>query len=162
MSTVDAEIVNENRAVATLGACVPWVRGKNHAGYGMINIGKGRNNRKQISAHRAIYALHCGPIAEGLFVCHRCDNPGCVNPQHLFLGTPQDNTLDAWKKGRLPQIPPMPGELNPKAILTADQVIEIRRLYATGKVYQKDIAKMFGVKQITISNIITKRNWGHL
>lgn len=152
-----AVVVRESSAVAVRSACIEWFMGKNSNGYGIFNIG-GRKNHRQVLAHRMIYEISRGPIPRGMLVCHRCDNPPCVNPEHLFLGTSRDNTLDAWNKGRLPQIPPMPGELNPKAKLTEEQVIEIRRLYASG-VFQKTIGAMFGIKQITVSNITTRKHW---
>ncbi len=79
----------------TAKGCLPWLAIKMSKGYGQIRL----NGRMQL-AHRVIYELVVGPIPDGLCVLHRCDNPPCVNPEHLFTGTPQDNTDDSMRKGR--------------------------------------------------------------
>jgi hypothetical protein len=78
-------------------ACWPWTGTHIKQGYGQISAGQGK---RMILAHRLSYEMHVGPVAAGLSVLHRCDNPPCVNPAHLFLGTKRDNTLDALAKGR--------------------------------------------------------------
>jgi hypothetical protein len=79
--------------------CWIWTGWVNRAGYGYINI-NGRHER-DTEAHRAAWLLFRGPIPEGMYVCHKCDIPSCVNPDHLFLGTQTDNMRDASAKGRL-------------------------------------------------------------
>jgi len=80
--------------------CWEWAGTRTDKGYGKLKI-KG----KYVRAHRLSYLLHYGEIASGLYVCHHCDNPGCVNPQHLFLGDAADNAADMVKKGRKPRLP---------------------------------------------------------
>lgn len=101
-------------AVKELDECWEWQAGKAGGGYGTFRV-----HHKMWQAHRVAWALTYGPIPKGLFVCHRCDNPGCCNPYHLFLGTNADNLRDAAKKGRIGK-------------LTKDDVLEIRRLLEEG------------------------------
>lgn len=77
--------------------CWEWTGGKNRGGYGQLRVDGGRN---KTPAHRFSYELHVGPIPEGMKVCHSCDNPGCVNPDHLWVGTQADNVHDMMAKGR--------------------------------------------------------------
>jgi hypothetical protein len=80
-------------------ACWEWTANRSTAGYGHIK--KGGRQGEQLGAHRVSWELHNGPIPPGLFVCHHCDNPRCVRPDHLFLGTTTDNVRDAICKGRM-------------------------------------------------------------
>lgn len=118
------------------------------------------------------WALINGPIPYGQFVCHHCDNPPCINPAHLFLGTPHANVMDARAKGRLAArgvrgVKVMPhlrnalsreGSHNPRAKLSENDVVKIRSRYAVD-VPQKDLAKEYGVAQTTISAVIRNVNW---
>lgn len=111
-----------------------------------------------ISNHTASWLVHKGTIPKGMCVLHTCDNKRCINPDHLFLGTKDDNSKDMVRKGR--QVKRL-GVLNTMAVLTEDKVHEIKQLLSNGE-YQKDIAEYFGVSQVTISQINTRTRWSHV
>lgn len=86
--------------------CILWDGTVNPQGYGVrMNSDRAPGEAKQVLAHRWAWAQRHGPIPAGMYICHRCDTPRCVNPDHLFLGTPSDNTRDAIAKGRRKQMP---------------------------------------------------------
>lgn len=126
--------------------CLLWTRGSYPFGYGSISD-RGRHLR----THRVSYELHIGPIPPGLFVCHRCDTPACIEPAHLFLGTSSENALDRERKGRgAKTLPPVPfGEKHPNAKLTMEQVRFIRSSAESKSV----LAARFGVSLGTIANV---------
>jgi len=136
--------------------CWLWVGGTYSIGYGAMMI-----NYKHIGAHRFSYQLHCGPIPKGMFVCHHCDNPACVNPKHLFLGTPRDNMRDKMRKGRggIVSVPHPSGEDHYKSKLTSVQVHEIRHLHATSGFTYKELADKYGVTTSSIHGIVTWKSW---
>lgn len=136
--------------VRGLGECWEWRAGRFHDGYGYI---RGDRHGPSLRAHRVSWELHYGRVPNGLFVCHHCDNPPCVNPRHLFLGTPLENTRDAAVKGLLPT-----GEKNAAARLTERQAVEIRSLHRAGA-NQYQLAELFGVSQSTISRTVNGRHW---
>lgn len=138
-------------AVSRRDDCWEWLAGKNSRGYGMIAI-----HKIMRLAHRVAYELAVGPIPEGMCVCHKCDNPVCVNPSHLFLGTQADNVADMDAKGRGNR---PAGEHHPRAKLTADQVGEIRRRYTGGRGEQKTLAAEYGVNNQSISDIVLNKRW---
>lgn len=131
--------------VEVTAQCWFWTSAKNIRGYGQTNY----KEYKKIGAHRLSYILFIGPIEDDKFVCHSCDNPSCVRPSHLWLGTTQDNKEDQIKKGRS------------GIKLTKADVIQIRKLYDQGVGSQK-IAYMFSVTCGTISNIAKRRIWKHI
>lgn len=135
--------------------CWIWDGKMNNYGYGVLRIGHRKENKYGL-AHRLLYTETVGPIPEGMFLCHRCDHPWCVNPAHMFVGTPNDNMQDKTRKGRTPR-----GETSPTSVLTEAQVREIRELYATGTVLQKDLAVRFNVSQTQISRITLGKRWKH-
>lgn len=130
---------------------------------GCLSLGYGATTRRSVpvKVHRVAYELWVGPIPDGLCVCHHCDNRACFNPEHLFVGTIADNNRDMTQKGRR-RTRPMPGEENPRSILTTDQVLEIKRRYKTDDVTQEQLADEYGVHQTTISHAIIGLSWRHL
>jgi len=132
------------------GDCWVWTAVTDRRGYGLLHGAPYR------AAHRLSYLLAYGDPA-GLHVCHRCDNPRCVNPAHLFLGTDADNLGDMAAKGRS-----LWGERNMHAKLTVEQVLEIRRLAADGGLLHREIAARFGVTRVTVTDIHRRRSWRHL
>ena len=137
-----------------IGACVIWTGYCNAArgGYGIT----GRRKR----AHRVAWEKAFGEIPDGLHVLHRCDNPPCVNPEHLFLGTHADNMRDMCDKGRRKGGAPT-GEKNQLSKLRAADVIEMRNLSARG-VRDATLARLYGVVQSTVYSILTNRTWRHV
>ena len=129
------------------GARMPW-------GYGRLRVG----NKKCDYAHRVSYRLAFGGIPLGMFVCHRCDNPPCVNPQHLFVGTNLENRRDSVVKRRNRSPFPLRGEANHAAKLTVAQVLEIRA--APGR--PADIAARYGINWRTVSRIRRREYWSHV
>lgn len=107
-------------------------------------------------AHRLFYEALIVAIPDDLLVCHRCDNPGCVNPEHLFLGTDADNSADKVAKGR--QYRPS-SEGSPRVKLTRDAVRSIRRMYDTGEWTQLDLADTFGVSRAEVGYIVRGETW---
>lgn len=133
--------------------CWEWPRSRNNKGYGKIDVAGVR-----IYVHRAAFSLAVGPIPVGMVVMHSCDNPPCCNPAHLSVGTTSDNMRDAWDKGRIR--PPNPtGNPGGAAVLTPDQVVEIRRMYAAGEGTYTSISKRFGVSNQTILRVVQRRTW---
>ena len=132
--------------------CWIWNYTKTSHNYGVITI-----DGRQVAAHRFSYQWFIGEIPSGLFVCHKCDNPLCINPSHLFLGTHVDNMQDASRKGRL-RNGGRRGTKNGKAKLTEENVRAIRS--ASGTLHE--IAAQFGVKHAIIGKIRTRKAWAHL
>lgn len=131
------------------GKCWIWDGTINQNGYG-IHSERGKN----ILAHRYSYELHFGVSPQEKMVCHHCDNPPCVNPEHLFLGTNTDNMQDAAKKDRISF-----GDRHWKARLTEQEVKEILRLNQLGSVTKTSLARQFGVSLTHLCAITNGRKW---
>jgi len=133
-----------------------WIFGGNHDknGYGIFMHGRG----KQLRAHRVSFEFHHGGLNAEMLVCHSCDNPSCINPNHLFMGTPKDNTQDMIKKGRKANCE---GSNHPLSKLDEIDVLFIRQERSFGKKL-KDIANDYGITFQTVSDICRGKTWKHL
>ena len=148
MNDIDLSKFWEKVSLAPSG-CWEWTGLCHPFGYGRITI-----NKKQYLAHRLSYEVHHGVIMDSkLCVCHKCDNPLCVNPEHLFLGTRRDNNLDRTNKGRT-----FKGSKVTSAKLVEQQVIDIRN--STQSVTA--IAKHYGISTSTVYAVKSRSNWKHL
>lgn len=124
--------------------CIEWSGTLNDAGYGLLMWEK-----KYRRAHRLAWEMKNGVITGGLFLCHRCDNPKCINVDHLFLGTPTDNMRDKIAKGR-----------GNATKLTVPEAQEIKA--AKGLQPRRTVAERYGVSERTISAIWSGENWTHI
>ncbi len=137
--------------------CWVWMASINRKGYGNFYISTGNSEERHTLAHRFSWEDSYGLIPDGMYVCHKCDNPSCVNPSHLFLGTNQDNMDDMKRKGRSPR---MKGSTHPESKLTESKVQEIKEIRKTGKPYNK-IAALYGVDTSLIFRICKGKSWRH-
>ena len=134
------------------GECWLWKASKNLHGYGQLMIA-----RKPLGAHRVAWELANGPIPAGMCVCHRCDTPACVRPDHLFLGTHTDNMRDMFSKKRR-KTAPTRGELNGNSRLTRQQAEEIRwRVYACWPI--RVVGREFRIAQCAVQRIARGLGW---
>lgn len=133
------------------GDCIIYTGHLNEHGYGQITI-----SGKTLSAHRLSYEVHKGKIGAGLVIRHTCDNPPCINPKHLVLGTPADNSRDAVERRRNAF-----GERNAGHKLKEEQVLEIYELVQRGMTHTS-LAERFSVGSSTIGRIARKESWKHL
>jgi hypothetical protein len=144
------------KKVAKGDGCWNWIGRRNALGYGFL---KALNGRRQVRAHRISWELHFGPIPDGLAVLHRCDNPPCVRPDHLFLGTQTDNMRDMWTKGRgRSDWTTHRGAGNGRAKLSEADVLAIRASTESGVA----LARQYGVTKCSISAVRLQRTWRHL
>jgi hypothetical protein len=152
----------KNVCIGDNDECWEWQGNRDKDGYGILSHWNGKNAR----AHVVSYELFVGKIPKRhgkkrLFPCHSCDNPPCINPNHLWLGTNQQNMEDMIKKGRDRKAlgENHSGEFNPNAKLNLDEAKEIKRLYAKKHYSYSELADMFSVSKGTIAHIIKERNW---
>lgn len=164
--------------------CWIWTGLTDNDGYGLV--WGGPSVGQSLRAHRVAYEMTYGPIPQGMVVCHRCDNPPCIRPDHLFLGTVADNNADAQSKGRLAtgersglhthperrsfgdangsrRFPERlrRGEAVTNSKLTEAQVVEIRARYANGE-SQTSIARAFGIAPTNVARIVKREGWKHV
>lgn len=157
-----------SKVVATPNGCREWQGTRRQgSGYGQVRVGG-----RLLSAHRVAWERAFGPIPEGLFVCHRCDNPPCVELTHLFLGTCADNNADKLAKARHSRGEahsraclgtkrnPARGERSGNAKLSTQQVLDIRQL--AGSMTKKDLGLRYGVTDVLIGKIVRKEIWTHV
>jgi len=136
-------------------SCWEWTGAKSTDGYGYMWI---LRQKLSIKTHRLSYIYEYGLVEKELCVCHRCDNPKCVRPDHLWQGTTAENNFDRIAKGRTAS---HVGEKNPSAKLKKEDIMEIKELRKTGLSQQK-IANIFHVSQVRISMILLGKTWKHL
>jgi hypothetical protein len=132
--------------------CWEWTAAKNSDGYGIIGVG----GHGTVRAHRLAYKLFVGPIPEGKQVLHRCDNPGCINPSHLWIGMDADNQADSVAKGRHAR-----GESHGRSKLSWSQVQEIRSQYQRGshEFGSYALARHYGISRREIRDVVRGQSW---
>lgn len=146
--------------------CWEWCGWKNNKGYGIFDVFIGKRRSRKLLAHRVNFAIHNGHIPNGLFILHRCDNPICVNPEHLFAGTQKENVADAMRKGRNSTPPASSrkffiGSRHGNARLTEEIVREARRRNAAGE-SGHNLAKEYGVHFVTMYDALRGETWKHV
>ena len=142
--------------VMTMSDCIEWQGTKDSAGYGKVYI----PGRGHVGAHRLAWEEANGPIPDGLWVLHHCDNRPCVNVEHLFLGTHEDNMRDMAAKGRSANNPVV-GEAHVHAKLTEAAVRDIRARAERGE-STRSIARRYSVNPSTAQRIIDRKKWAHV
>ena len=147
--------------VEKTASCWNWTAGTSPFGYGHFSRGRSTDPfhlvEKGISAHRYAYQLLVGPIPEGLVVRHLCDNPACVNPAHLKLGTQYENVQDRERSGRTAV-----GSRHGRSVLTEELVAEIRTRYVAGGVTARSLSAEYGVAKGAIQCILEYKSWKHV
>lgn len=139
--------------------CWNWQGRRQPFGYGQFDVA-----RKPQAAHRVAFCLTYGPVSKGLCVLHHCDNPSCVRPDHLFVGTRADNQRDMVAKGRSTKgrlthaLPPLRGADNPRAKVSMADVLAIRAAHATGVGFAQ-IARQWGISPSQAERIAKGQNW---
>lgn len=179
VNLTQVQLNNFWKKVKRTDTCWNWIGGKTERGYGRFGA-----FGKKFQAHRLCFIIHFGIIpAERPCVCHRCDNPACVNPAHLFSGTHSDNMKDMVSKGRAVNVGNLPpdcrqfgdnngsrihpesrprGECNALAKITEKDVLEMRMDYSSGTISQIQLASKYGIKQPQISRILRRVSWSHI
>lgn len=146
MNISKKDIQNFEKKFQKTEGCWEWMGAKNKWGYGIFTT------KKTFRAHRFSHLLYLGRISSKKSVCHICDVPSCVNPQHLFLGTHTDNMRDKIKKGRA----------KGHSTLTPEKVLSLRKEYKDEGFTQKQLAEKYQITQGNVSNILKNRIWKHI
>ncbi len=140
--------------------CWIWIGARGKNGYGRVY-----NGTKTMLAHRFSYEIFVGEILPSMVICHSCDNPACVNPHHLFMGTMKDNMRDSVNKNRFVfnygKIDNR-GEKHGLHKLSNDDILEIQRFYSERKYNQPELAELYGVTQSCVSRVVTGKRWRHI
>lgn len=136
--------------------CWNWMGFKTKAGYGQLTV-----CQQLLYAHRFSWELKNGKVPEGRYLCHKCDNPSCVNPEHLYAGTQKDNMKDMSIRKRFshPETTLAHGARNGNAKLTEEEVRKIRNEYVPYKVTQRRLAEKFNISEATVKKIIAGKLW---
>lgn len=144
----------ESKFVKRESGCWEWIGSKGKHGYGVMVV-----DGKSLRANRLAFKVYNKPLSEEQLACHHCDNPSCVNPDHLYAGTGLTNAYDRISRGRSAS---HVGELNELSKLTDDAVIYIRNAWRKERVRQSDLAQMFDVSPSLISKVVNHHVWGHV
>ena len=140
--------------------CWIWTSATTGFGYGTFATFKPNKTHK---AHRYSWEMVHGKIPAGMCVCHKCDNPICVNPEHLFLGTRSENNKDMHDKGRCAKNTwTKSGEENPTSKLTNEKVLAIREMYSAGNTTMQKVGEVFGITAAHVCNIVRRISWKHI
>lgn len=139
------------------GTCWEWAGYRTRDGYGRLTVSRPAGRKDAVYAHRVMYEWAVAPLPAGLLVCHRCDNPPCCNPSHLFAGTDADNNADAATKARTSW-----GERNASHRLTDARVIALRHDHSTGLFTYAQLAGRYGISAPTAWGIVNRTSWRHL
>ncbi len=139
------------RHVVKTDSCWLWIGAKDSKGYGRMTV-----DRKSAGCHRVSYEIHNGEIPRGLSVCHRCDVPACIRPDHLFVGTMAENMADMTEKGRSTR-----GSKNPSAILNEAAVASLRADVRPG-MSGYEASRKYGIQRGTVYQIMNGETWKHV
>ena len=155
MATWTMERIEANSIPEPNTGCWLWLLGQNGGGYGVLWVGAGRPKL----AHRFVLAFVIGrELARHEHACHRCDQPACVNPAHLFVGSHADNMRDMGRKGRQKRFA---GETNPGHVLTDALVVRLKEIVASG-VSEREAARRMGLSPTTAHYAVSGKTWSHV
>lgn len=137
------------------GACWLWLGVRTRGGYGRITVHTS-DGKRQFPAAKVAWELENGPAPVGMWALHKCDNPACVNPSHIFMGTPKQNSEDMSRKRR-----GLHGERRGRGVMTESDVIQLRALRSLG-VSLADLCRMFDFPKVTVHKAVTGTTWAHI